>query len=517
MTENASPHPLTDRAIARLQALAEGNGVSPSAIELIGTDEKQMTLQTEMHLSLGLSMEKNRFSGAPKASAKEGEVQILGSVQEIESRAEEFRVRLTETARWINEAVDQLKTAPGQGFGIQQAEVTLDAVTRTFRAFENCEACQGAGALRCDMCNATGSIPCTQCQGRGQELCTHCQGRGHEPNDPQRYCSFCNGSTQVPCRICFGRRTMSCHACGGQGKNSCNVCRGDGKFTVEQKILPVVRCDLRVLDTGALPSALRRMLDRGGLKALGKGHAHVTMGEAVENPDKTAFIPYTATFPFAEPRIRIDGRAMKLAVIGEKAVIRDMPPFLDPVFEKELGNIEKKIGQSGALDSALKLRALKDMFGLLLAGGDVDKAFRVIYPVGFSPAMQTRMKTMLSRVMQESTFMPRAAAAGFSLLVLTGIFYALIASGIRTGLAHALFTPAAYIFDAIVAVGAFFFVDFALRFAAAAHLRRLSRASENVSTFAQKAGSLGICVGAIAILMYAAMLWFLKATPSIVG
>lgn len=513
-----TPSPLAARALKKLRAVAEGNGFDPARIVLLGADEKELTLKAEMHMALDLTFEKQRFAGPPQVTKGGPEAVMVNSPGEIASRAEEFRIRLSETSRWINEAVEQLKAQPGQGFGIEGADITLENVARIFRTTENCMDCGGAGARACEVCRGLGNVPCTQCHGSGHETCHHCQGRGTDPSDPQRYCSYCSGATLVPCRTCFGRRNLSCPTCVGRGRLTCHTCNGHAKFTVEEKAMPTIHCDLAIVDSGDLPSGLRRALDRGGLKSLLRLQAKVVMEPAQENEKKKAVIPYSATFPYAEARIKLGDKAVKATVLGARAAVRDIPPFLDPVFDKELTEIEKKIGASGALEKALKLRAMRDLFALLLQGeAEPEKALRRFYSFGLSSTMITRMKTLLAKLIQERTFMARAAASGFCLLVLGGVFYAIVGSNLRAMLAKATFMPAAFLFDGMILGASYFFVDTALRFSAATTLRNMTRGGERVSLRSQRSGSLGISVSVCAIFLYLALLWFLKATPGFFG
>ncbi|MBI3419968.1 MAG: hypothetical protein HY053_07550 [Proteobacteria bacterium] len=540
-------HPLTDKALQKLYALIEGNGIEPGQIELLGTEEKELTLRAEMHLILDVSFKKQRYPGPPRVKKNPSAVVHLGSAQEMAARVDEFRVKLSETSRWINETVEQFKVAPGQGFGMQQADVTLETMAQLFSATEVCETCHGTNSQKCQTCNSTGFVPCEMCHGSGQEVCQHCQGSGNNPASTrqschlchgtgvieeeqtcyqchgqgtvpvttQQRCPVCNGNMRVPCRICFGKRQVGCPTCQGKGSSACQTCGGHGKFTMEERALPTVHCDFKVIGSTELPSGLRRAVDRNGFKMLVRV-AHIQMETAQEGKDKTAILPYTVQLPLAEARLRIDGKPMHVTILGERGSIRDIPPFFDPIFEKMLEEIEKKPGSS-PLDRAFKFRAMRDLFALMQRGEDVVTGFRRLYPIGFSVSVFERMERLLNRSAQESTFMVRASAAGFSLLLLGIAYYGVMISGVRASLAHAIFPPAAFMLDGLVCGFSFLFIDVALRFAAAAHLRSLSRLNDKVNMDAQRAGSLGFTVGVCAMLLYIGMLWVLKATPGFFG
>jgi hypothetical protein len=516
MTENPA-HPLTDKALKKLRTLAEGNGLHPNKIELLGTEEKTLTLQAEMHLSFDMAIQRQRYPGQPPAAQTQYEVKVLNSVDEFPKQIEEYKAGLVKETRWLEEVTEQLKSEPGQGFGIMRADITVENLARIFRVQEKCTGCGGAGSTGCEACRATGMVFCQQCQGSGLERCQYCMGRGTDANDPSRYCQMCNGATQVQCRFCHGRREVTCTACNGQRKMMCRACGGDGNFTLEERALPAVRGDFKILEGTDLPSGLRRVFDRGGLKMLARGQAQIVMEAAREGENNTKVIPYSATFPFAEVRLRINGKPMRATIIGEKASIRDIPAFLDPVFDRELAAVGKKIGGSNALERALKLRAMRDMFGLMQQGGEVEAPFRRLYPVGFSPEMIQRMLAVLKKATQEQTFLVRAGVSGFLLVLLGGIFYGVFTSGVRVHLAQKLFPAAAFIFDALICGLAILFVDFGLRISSAAYLRQLTQHNEKVSFQAQRSGSLGIAVGICAIFLYLGLLWFLKATPGFFG
>jgi hypothetical protein len=516
MAENTS-HPLTDKALKKLRALVEGNGLHPNKVELLGTEEKTLTVQAEMHLSFEIATQRQRYPGQPPATPTQYEVKVVNAADEIPKQIEEFKTGLAKEARWLEGVIEQLKSTPGQGFGLMRADITVENLARIFRVQEKCSSCSGSGSTGCEACRATGMIFCQQCQGSGLERCQYCMGRGTDANDPSRYCQMCNGSTQVQCRICYGRREITCTACNGQRKIMCRACGGDGNFTLEERALPTVRGDFKLMEGADLPSGLRRVFDRGGLKMLARGQAQIVMEPVREGENNTKVIPYSATFPFADARLRINGKPMRATIIGEKASIRDIPAFLDPVFDRELEAVGKKIGGSNALERALKLRAMRDMFGLMQQGGELEVPFRRLYPVGLSPEMIQRMQGVLNKATQEKTFLVRAAVSGFLLTLLGGIFYGIFASGVRVYLAQKLSPSAAFIFDAFVCGLAVLFVDFALRFSSAAYLRQLTQHHEKVSFRAQRSGSLGISVGICALFLYLALLWFLKATPGFFG
>ncbi|HVY12636.1 MAG TPA: hypothetical protein VHB73_03625, partial [Alphaproteobacteria bacterium] len=264
-----SAHPLTDKALLTLRALAEGNGLDPNKIELIGAEEKPMVLRAEMHLNLDVPTTRTQRPGKMAAPRKGAPlVQTLPSVEAIGQRVAEMKTTLLEGSKWIDEAIEQLKNAPGQGFGMESADITLESLAQTFGASEGCRACYGQGALACQACRGTGGLPCNACQSTGQELCHYCQGTGRHPSLMDQNCPVCNGQARITCRSCFGRRQISCQSCGGKGQTICATCKGQGSFVVEERALPTVRCSFRVVDSADLPSGLRHALDRGGLKLL---------------------------------------------------------------------------------------------------------------------------------------------------------------------------------------------------------------------------------------------------------
>ncbi len=502
---SAHPHPLADKALAKLHRLAEGNGLSPADITLIGAEEQGIAFRAEMLLTLETSLEKKRYPGFARAARRGGEATQLSSQKEMDSARAGFETQISESSRWINETVAQLKEAPGNGFGMMAADITLDGMARVFSASETCTSCQGSGTAPCTVCQSTGYVTCKHCQGTGQELCPTCNGRGTDPQSPHehKYCPTCAGATYINCRFCLGRRQVTCPACNGRGRTSCAVCGGHGKFTLEQRVLPTVRAEFRPLESAELPSGLRRALDRGGFKLLNR-LAKITVGTAEDLGNKKARLAYEAQFPYAEARARLAGKAARITVIGEKAVLRDVPPFLDAPMEAALDNAK------ATLDKALKLRAMGDLLAVLLSGRELMDFMRQ-YPMGLSGQVVTRMREHVLRLVQERTLLARAGASCFCLAVLGGIYYALLASHLRAGFAAMLFPAAAYLFDAFVCGLSLLGLDMALRFAAASHMRSLTRPGEKVALSGQRTGVLGLCVGACALFLYLAMLWFLGA------
>jgi hypothetical protein len=581
-----STTPLTDKAMLRLKALCEGNGVEPKHIELIGTEETpEYTLRGEMVLTLDVANTRTKMPGSspgPKRNAR-----VLNSVNEIQGQVTTLKSNLLESGDWVKEASEQLKNEPGQGFGLQNAETTLENLSQTFQVIQSCETCHGAGSKGCDDCKGLGLMPCKicnasgfevcyqcqgtgknihaqglscpQCHGRGQiqisnsQTCPQCGGRGHiddhghshscqqchgrgqvqmnhnqscpqcsgrgtlPPTLQQQTCQICNGQMRILCRTCLGKKEIACPTCNGKGKTTCASCQGAGKFTIEELALPVARGDFHLLDTANVPSTLRHALDRYGFKLLVKSGAKVDSSSLEKQENKTARMAYSAAFPFAEARLRIAGKPMRAGIVGPNAAIRDIPPFLDIPLDIELQKLEKKITQSGTMARAFKIRALRELFEITQAGGDVALNFRKLYPIGISATMFAKMQGFLSRLIEASTFTLRATVAGVMLLLLSGSFVGIIGSPIRAHIAAASFPAAAYIFDAFICGISFVIVNLTLRLASALYVRSMAPHKMPLNISAQHAGSLGIGVGACALFIYAALIWFLKATPGFQG
>lgn len=438
-----APTPLGLHALERLRRVAQGNGMTADQITLLGSEEQELNVEAELRLVLEIVRDKQEYAGGFQGLTKKSTAtptHAVPSIQQIEAATIDYKKKLTESQDWVSLAHAQIRAEPGDGWGLEDVDVTLDDLMHVYYVTAICQSCGGRGTSACPACHGVRNYPCPKCNGMGQELCYDCRGTGlyagNTASDAQ--CPTCRGSTLAICRTCNGNKQVPCAECKGQGALACQPCQGQGKFTHEESLLPVAQCSFHIKNSSDLPSGFRRAISRGGMKVLTKGYAAIT-SQAVnnENPENV-FIPYKAALPYAEARIKTPTQTMRLCVFGLKKALLDVPPFLDKAIEPALQEWEAGAGGKDALDKALKWRVVADIFALMQQGKLGGKDIYARYPHGFSKDMLGRLTAFLQRAVRSGTAKARYLAGFANLLFLCAIVFFVIQSDARI----ALFTMA---------------------------------------------------------------------------
>lgn len=509
----SSEQKLTQGAFEKIRAAATGNTIDPEKIELLGSDETTLTVKAEMTLRLDMTREKTSYPGAfrnARNMAKGRAVPVIAG--QMEEKITELKTKATTGNFWCKDAARQIKAEPGEGWGLEKADVILDSLAQIYYSETPCTTCGGSTTVKCDYCRGAGMTGCTFCRETGMEPCYNCYGSGLNPSNQEEYCYVCTGRRQINCRQCQGNRQMQCQSCRGQGKIKCTGCGGNGKFTQEEYVAPVAKAEFHITESAGLPSGFRRAISRAGTKSLAKGHATITCGELVEPEVGDPFIPYTATLPFAEMRLRIKGKATLCSVMGHKGVILDLPPFLDTALEPLIAEFETQAKKPDTLAKALKIRICQEAFGLLQLNRADAKSLRQLYPAGLTLDMAQRILVVMRSLVHGQTITTRLVAALGVIMLLAGADYGILAAGLRAMLAGATKPAAVLLFDIIIAGLSYVLVNLLLRFAAAMKLQRQLGGTGRAA--AQSAGGIGIGAGILAALLYVLMLFALKAEPA---
>jgi hypothetical protein len=424
-----SERPLTDHALARLRELGEGNGLSAETIELKESDEKTVTLTGALFLTPQAELKTQRLIGKgyklPKVDRSFDSFADLSNF--MTEKQQEFQTK----GKWFDEVKLDLDKLPGKGWGLVDARIVLDQKPElNASAAETCLSCSGRGALTCHYCAGRGANPCMACGERGSERCYHCFGTGRNPQDQEQPCGICAGTAFVVCRSCQGRRGTPCGNCQAAGVLSCDPCGGAGQ-TLELATLSFgADATFKPGSSGELPAALRRGIDRaGGLKTLANGHAVIdySVPKDEEQPKKGVLVlNYTANLACADIVLRIQGKAQRIAVFGQKRVMLDVPPYLDAALAKGLQSVEQAAQGKVRLTEALDYRAIREISTLVLNGKAPLEQIRKIYPLGLSKAMMQRIVRQLRRALARMTLVARWAGLVTAVIVadiIGGAFY----------------------------------------------------------------------------------------------
>src|ERR1700722_11452581 len=450
--------PLTARAIERLQKLADGNGLAPDAIKLLGSEEKTWVLNATLELEPLAEAIPGRTPEAKKLN-----IQALPNFAALQSEIQNRQKSFREDGTWIPAAIKRLKDQPAQGWGLDDVRISLPEYSALLSASEACPGCRGAKTIMCEQCSGQGAVTCAQCQGARQEYCYNCAGRGTNPVDPNQPCAICNGRRYIPCRMCHGSGMTTCPVCQGRRGVTCPTCNGVGAATQEVTLSCGARTHFIIAPNSELPTGLRRGLDRLGFANLVNGYADIeTTAPPVDkdnpppppvpglSPDATQAKPktqkaelhYMAKLPYADMRISFNGKAAVVGAFGKRGSLIGVPAFLDAALEPWREKLRAAASGKGSIDETLDARVLHDAFALQLGGTNDVRALRKLYPIGLSNEAAQDIMTNMRLALNKITLHARAAVAAACVTASAAFFGVLFFTSLNARLTQNLL-PAA--------------------------------------------------------------------------
>lgn len=451
MTEPTAPQvpTLAERALARLRKVAAGNGLKSADIVVYETQEKEITLKGKMDVSPLCETSAETYPGGVRGK---GRTQV-GTFAALQEAVAKHRSEFRGNTEWVHPVTEELRSHPGQGWGLESAKVTLPEKSAIYSATEICATCGGHKMLTCQQCLGKGTIICPQCQSRGRELCYYCSGRGEDPQKPGQPCHTCNGTRYAPCRFCQAHGYQACPACNGRRGTPCGGCQATGRITQEA----VVTCGAEThftMQTEGVPGNLRQGLGRLGIVNLPKGHADITATlppkegeEASEGKKLTTILLYSVVLPYAEMKISFGGKKGIVTALGKRCAISGVPNFLDSSLRPWLEKLRLAALGTAPLESALDARAIDEILSLTVAGKGQAKEVRRLYPFGLSAEVVSALLTYTRLALNKTTLKFRAATAVLCVALSAAFFYALFFEGIEWGVTLAWNRYAAFGFD----------------------------------------------------------------------
>jgi hypothetical protein len=416
----------------RLRALANGNGLDPASIVLMHGDEQTHTLEGVVILEPLVEAITKVFPGVPRGKDRVRVESIAALRTDVEKRKKEFNAQ----PDWIEEAKKELHTeAAGQGWGLDNAKVILPARAVVLTATDTCNDCRGEKLVTCVQCRGQGHEVCIQCHGQRQEICYNCNGSGHNPYQQGQQCTICQGLRYVQCRRCFGKGQTVCPTCAGKRGTSCPTCKGNGS-TTEEAYMTFGATTRFTFKGHALPSGLRRGLDRLGVMNIAKGHADIESFEPPVEEDvivddkkppakpPSPTLHYRAYIPFADLRVNFAGQKAAIGAFGKRGVLLDVPNFLDDALDPARKKLSEASRGKNTLHEALKTRAIKNAFILELEGKGTVRELRRFYPVGLSAAVADDIIRTARKTIKRKTQVVRLNAAIGGVVLAVGIFVA---------------------------------------------------------------------------------------------
>jgi hypothetical protein len=357
---------------------------------------------------------------------------------------------------WLPDVLKELRTAPGGGWGLNGAKITLPKMSKILATAEICSGCQGNKVFGCHECGGQGFSVCQQCQGRGWELCYNCAGRGVNPAHPNQPCAVCHGKKYAPCRYCRSTGKLVCPTCQGRRSTICPRCGGAGQFTDEVALNCGVTLNFGIKSQG-FPSGLRRGLDRLGIENLIKGYADVqALPEDKEEKDKgapdaqtPATLRFEAILPYADLKLRFgpNARAVLVGVFGKRGALMGVPPFLDESLRSWRDTLKAAAQGDMPLEKALGARTIRDALKLTVAGEGKANNLRKFYPVGLTAKTAQQILLDMRRALDRVTWHIRLAATIFGGVVGIALLLAFLRAPFHANLMAATPWPVGLLLD----------------------------------------------------------------------
>jgi len=432
---------LADQALSRLRKLADGNGIVPEKITLTKVEEDIYTIEGTLGLVPKNDVQKTRYPGGARGGKNR---KILPDMAALQTEIQHIHEEMQKGDKWIQDCIKELKTAPGEGWGLEGAHVTIADTSVILAASETCQACHGVRLLTCAQCNGQGSNICTHCGGAKIETCPMCNGSGHNPSQPDQLCAGCGGSRTAPCRFCHGSGQLVCPTCHGRKGVPCSVCKGTGQITEEVALTCGAETHFKISGQN-LPSGLRRGLDRLGIANLVKGYADIetlppqteeepreNVHDHARNKNFVVALSYRAKLPYADLRISFNGYKATINAFGKRCALLGVPSFLDDALEHWRVKLKQATRGEVVLDAALEGRAIHEALELELIGKGQIKELRKKYPVGMSQDVAKEILLNIRLALNRFTLRVRSLVA-----VICGVLATIIFSGIVLTPLHA--------------------------------------------------------------------------------
>ena len=480
------------------------------AVQLIDADEAVYILPGHAKLEPTFEPQTKIYAGSVTAKG----ARVLPSFAALHQEVDRLKSAFLDSTDWLPQALQELKTDPGHGWGQHGAHITLPAKNTLLAATENCPVCRGGARITCHQCQGEQRVVCSQCQGQRQENCFNCFGRGEDPANPQQPCPICHGTRLAPCRFCNATGELACPTCRGSGGTPCADCKGSGKISQEIAAEGQVRLEFNIGRGQDIPSGLLRALDRLEESKLPKGHADVVLiptDETDPKADKTN-LRLEASIPYADIHLRLNGKAVKIGAFGKRGVLFGVPAFLDQSLRPWLQPLEKAARGAETLEKALEARALRDALGLELNGKSAPDDLRRRYPLGLSQATARTIMLQMDQALRRMTLKARVLVAALSFVLSACAFAALFLTPLHQTATESLPLASTALLDFLLPVLALGLSWFSLNHATRWVLQK--RYPEASLRLGQKIGKIGAGTMTGIVLAYLALLASAPHKPS---
>lgn len=397
-TEELDPR-LPDRALKRMKALIEGNGVADLSTIDIASAANVKTYRFPAQVRIRLVPRSGTRTEAGKNTAAE----LVSGPEEMQQKiAALIQEAKTQPAK-RQEIIQHVFSKPAKGFGLKEHSLTFRSLGRDLVQHEPCAACGQAGKTKCPKCQGRGMVTCPACRGSRRARCRSCGGSGRiQSGSSQKMCDTCRGDGKAPCAQCGAKGQIRCKGCAATGLLSCARCAGSGFLShlTHIDIEGQIRFDF---PRAGLPPRLVTLIEshgavlaqRGDIEAMPREPLAADPLAAQQNPpasdDHSIVLTYDTTCPFGPITFSISEKSIPATMLGWQARLIHTPPFLEEYTRpaiKALGQAAATPAQAGRLlQEAASYALWHDLIGLVLTESSLQDAVRALftrYPAGIS-------------------------------------------------------------------------------------------------------------------------------------
>ncbi|MEO0394311.1 MAG: hypothetical protein AAF213_13905 [Pseudomonadota bacterium] len=468
---------LAEAGLAKIAALADGNGIDGRQVKLVKAKEGDARIHGQVNVEIHGKVSTRRMPG----ELPDG-INLCATRHDWETRAKTASQQAGQDPQLREQLLQLVMDRPGKGWGFQTNKLKLPASSMSFGFIEVCDVCHGQGMVTCPTCAGDGWVTCRACSGRGQVQCTACNGTGQVDTPMGKApCAQCGGTGEMQCDQCAGKGRVQCPTCHGKQQIGCDNCSRKGHFANIADVNLVGRAQFRLAQKD-VPPPMQRVFKLAPPTVLDERQADIEILNE-ETTNGGLRVNYRVEFPLAQLMLAFGKPKAKktpklpVVVFGHQAKLGAVPAFLDKMIQPGVQNLENAAaGKGNVADNirkATKFRLLKIGIVQALSGReDVDQFLLERFPHGLSKKLATHIDGLLDRAFLHITRRPRLQAMVVCTLIAPLVSFGAYMMPLRYSLLTTTQQPAAgWAFDALIPLLCLAFTLMATRYVSARALK----------------------------------------------
>ena len=436
---------IVGRALDRIKALADGNGIDPETITLKKFAGEVLYFEARSLFTVKPTVAEKSLPGKEMG-------EVCGSAADLRLKITATIEKTTGNPEIVAYLSEVLERRPDKGFMVDALTVKLDRQAKKFVYYNSCTSCTG-GRMLCMACQGAGLHNCVKCRGHRTIVCPMCRGTkvSRQKDGSMGTCRKCNGHGESQCTACRATGKIKCTPCQGSGRVQCQKCNGSGIISeiafVTFEAMPVFTYDPDFLPPGVPP-----LVDQLGPQMALKQHAAIEilkekeqlyMQREYEVTEKVRLrdglvVPYTIRLPWGDIEFAIGAGEDALPLAGKLFGLHPrlihLPPFLEGPLGPGLDRLTQAANNLGSvranLAEAIRFRAIGDavIAAATLPPKKASQTIRGRWALGLRPDVAHKTVQLAEKAVQNLTRKARLFGLGAG-LGLTALFFALYLIG----------------------------------------------------------------------------------------